>query len=270
MNERRASSISTTTALPRTRAPPTRSTSSPTSSASGIGRSSATNVIMLTGRRLRRAAADQPAHAGAGDVPLPLRLHRAAWPAPRPASREPQATFSTCFGAPFMPRHPPVYAKMLRRPHRRARRLLLAGQHRLERRRLRHGRAHLHRPHPRPRCTPRSTAPLKRAPMRHGPCLRFAGAGGLPGRAARGAAAARTPGATSAPMTRRRRRSRAASKRTSRNSPVPSTKACAPPGSTPRPERPVALASGRLVRSPSEETGGSPSCRAPPPAPAGS
>jgi phosphoenolpyruvate carboxykinase (ATP) len=29
--------------------------------------------------------------------------------------KEPQATFSTCFGAPFMPRHPSIYGNMLRR-----------------------------------------------------------------------------------------------------------------------------------------------------------
>jgi len=28
--------------------------------------------------------------------------------------KEPQATFSTCFGGPFMPRHPSVYASMLK------------------------------------------------------------------------------------------------------------------------------------------------------------
>ena len=28
---------------------------------------------------------------------------------------KPQATFSTCFGAPFMPRHPSTYGNMLRK-----------------------------------------------------------------------------------------------------------------------------------------------------------
>ena len=38
------------------------------------------------GRRLRRAAADRAPHARGRDVPLPLGLHRKAWPAPRRAS----------------------------------------------------------------------------------------------------------------------------------------------------------------------------------------
>jgi phosphoenolpyruvate carboxykinase (ATP) len=65
---------------------------------------------------------------------------------------EPQATFSTCFGAPFMPRHPTVYAKMLRdlmQRHRTACWLVntgwTGGPYGVgERMRLRHTRAMLH------------------------------------------------------------------------------------------------------------------------------
>ena len=55
---------------------------------------------------------------------------------------EPQATFSTCFGAPFLPLHPPVYARMLGEKLRQHGAQGLAGQHRLDRRRARRRQAH--------------------------------------------------------------------------------------------------------------------------------
>ena len=62
---------------------------------------------------------------------------------------EPQATFSTCFGAPFMVHHPTVYAQAARQEDRRARGRVLAGEHRLDRRPVRRRQPHVDRAHPR-------------------------------------------------------------------------------------------------------------------------
>ena len=50
---------------------------------------------------------------------------------------EPQATFSACFGAPFMPLHPKVYGAAARGAAARPAAPSLAAQYRLDRRRLR-------------------------------------------------------------------------------------------------------------------------------------
>ena len=61
---------------------------------------------------------------------------------------EPSATFSACFGAPFLPLHPGVYAAHAGRADRAARGQGLAGEHRLDRRPLRRRHADEARPHP--------------------------------------------------------------------------------------------------------------------------
>ena len=72
------------------------------------------NVIMLTCDAFGVHAADRQAHRRAGDVPFPLGLYRAGRRhRGRASARSRKAAFSTCFGAPFMPRHPSEYAKML-------------------------------------------------------------------------------------------------------------------------------------------------------------
>ena len=62
---------------------------------------------------------------------------------------EPQATFSPCFGGPFLVWHPSKYAELLAEKMQQAQRARLAGEHRLERRRVRHRQAHQPQEHAR-------------------------------------------------------------------------------------------------------------------------
>jgi phosphoenolpyruvate carboxykinase (ATP) len=93
------------------------------------------NIIMLTADAFGVLPPIAKLTPGAGDVSLPLRLHRQGRRHRAGVGNEPEPTFSTCFGAPFMPRHPSEYGNMLREADRQAQwRRLLAGQHRLDRR----------------------------------------------------------------------------------------------------------------------------------------
>ena len=62
-------------------------------------------------RRLWRHAADREADTGASDVSLLVRLHRQGG-RDREGLVGAQPEFSTCFGAPFLPRHPSVYGHL--------------------------------------------------------------------------------------------------------------------------------------------------------------
>ena len=82
---------------------------------------------------------------------------------------EPKATFSTCFGAPFMVLHPTVYAKFLGERIARHDVARVAGQHRLDGRAVRRRHAHEDRAHARDdprRAVGRSSTTCRTRPIR--------------------------------------------------------------------------------------------------------
>ena len=100
-------------AMPRTPAPPIRSTTSRTPRATGRA-GHPKNVIMLTADAFgvlppiaRLTPSQAMYHFLSGFTAKVAGTEKGL-------GKEPQPTFSTCFGAPFMPRHPSEYGNLLR------------------------------------------------------------------------------------------------------------------------------------------------------------
>ena len=135
--------------------------------------------------------------------------------------QEPQPTFSACFGAPFLPQHPAVYAAHARREARRAPgRQRLAREHRLDGRAVRRGRADADRGDPRaPARRPRGRPRERRVSRR--PDVRVRGTGAGARASSRASSTRARRGATRRRTTARRASSRGCSARTSSASRTP-------------------------------------------------
>ena len=96
-------------------------------------------VVMLDRRRVRDPAADRAADARRRRCSTSSPASRRSSPGTEIGVTEPQPTFSTCFGAPFLPQPPAVYARMLGEKLDAARRDGLARQHGLDGRAVRRG-----------------------------------------------------------------------------------------------------------------------------------
>ena len=152
----------------------------PNASRTGVAKGSPKNIIMLTADAfgiLPPIAKLTPSQA----MYHFLSGYTARVAGTEKGVTEPSATFSTCFGGPFMPRHPSEYGNLLRDKIAAQAGRLLAGQYRLDRRRIWHRQAHAHQGNP---GAARRGAGRIAGQIRHadGPELWFSGAGRRAGR----------------------------------------------------------------------------------------